>query len=393
MPNFDLVKMLRHITELQITKLFAVPPIFLMLSKHPLAKNADLSSLDMVGSGAAALAPETQRDVNRLLSGSDGATVKQGWGMTELTCTAMGWDPTSEALEGAGELMPGCKAKIVSMQSGEEIFEEEALGELYVAAPTLMRGYWRKPDATLRAITTDSTGTRWLRTGDIAYVSSSYEKGAIFHVVDRVKELIKVRGFQVSPTELGSLLLERGDIVDAAVVGVLQGGEEVPRAYVVCKPDSVGLSESEIEAWVGERVAPYKRLRGGLVFVDAIPKNPVSFTSIEYKGLKFNNDSLARFCAKYSRRELDERWKRHKQGFDLPRAISQTIDFNNLSTGSELCYATYLPCIILRFQLFAEPLGDSLVFCIDTFKSFVLVLGVGARAFSQGLEDPMAHQF
>lgn len=275
MPQFDFAKMLRHIADFRITKLFAVPPIFVMLSKHPLARQADLSTLDMAGSGAASLGRETQREVTRLLSGSADRLVRQGWGMTELTCTAMGWDPISESWEGVGELMPGCMAKIINMETGEEVLEADAPGELYVSAPTLMRGYWRNPEATLHAVTTDSTGTRWLRTGDVAYVSPSHEKGAIFHVVDRVKDLVKVRGYQVSPTELEALLLERGDIIDAAVVGVLQDGEEVPRAYVVCKPDGVRVSEREVEAWVEERVAPYKRLRGGVVFVDAIPKNPV----------------------------------------------------------------------------------------------------------------------
>ena len=275
MSQFDFPKMLCHITDCQITKLFAVPPIFVALSKHPLGRRADLSSLDMVGSGAASLSRETQREVNRMLSGSGDGVVRQGWGMTELTCTAMGWDPTNEDWEGVGELMPGCKAKIVNMKTGEDVLEAGVTGELYVAAPTLMKGYWRNPEATFQAITTDSTGIRWLRTGDIAYVSPSSTKGAIFHVVDRVKELIKVRGYQVSPTELDALLLERDDIIDAAVVGVVKDDEEVPRAYVVRESDSVRVSEREVEAWVRERVAPYKRLRGGVVFVDAIPKNPV----------------------------------------------------------------------------------------------------------------------
>jgi len=274
MSQFDLVKMLRHIEEFRITKTFAVPPILVGMSKHPLTKKTDLSSLDLFGSGAAPLDRETQQAVNKMLPDSHIGMLKQGWGMSELTCCAMAWDPRATTCEGVGELMPGGKARIVDLETGKEILEPGVKGELYVSAPTLMRRYWQNPEATAQAITTDATGTRWLRTGDIAYVAPRYESGTIFYIVDRVKELIKVRGFQVSPTELDSVLLEHQHVLDAAVVGVVKDGEEVPRAYVVRKPGSDGLTESEVEAWVRERVAPYKQLRGGVVFVDAIPKNP-----------------------------------------------------------------------------------------------------------------------
>ena len=275
MPHFDMAKMFQHIAEFRITKLFAVPPILMILAKHPLAKKADLSSLKMIACGAAPLAAETQREVTRLLSPGNEGGPKQGYGMTELTCTAMAWDPTHGSREGVGELMPDCQAKIVNLTTGEEILEPDMPGELLLSAPTLMLGYWDNPEATSMVVSRDTDGRRWLRTGDIAFVSSTYQSGAIFHIVDRVKELIKVRGYQVSPTELDAVLLERYDVIDAAVVGVPMNGDEVPRAYVVCKPGAVATSEKEIEEWVSARVAPYKRLRGGIVFVDAIPKNPV----------------------------------------------------------------------------------------------------------------------
>lgn len=280
MPSFDLVKMLSHISKFQITKLFAVPPILVLLSKHPLARAADLSSLEMVASGAAPLARDTQAEVSKLMPESYQNMVRQGWGMTEVTCTALGWDPTRAAVAGVGELMPGCKARLVDLESGEEILEPGMPGELYISAPTLMKGYWRNPDATRHVVTTDGAGTRWLRTGDIAYVSPGYEDGCLFHMVDRAKELIKVRGFQVSPSELGALLLERADVLDAAVIGILVSGDELPRAYIVPKPGHAHATETEIQDWVAQRVAHYKRLKGGVAFVDAIPKNPVSALDI-----------------------------------------------------------------------------------------------------------------
>lgn len=275
MPHFDLAKMLGHIATFRITKLFVVPPILVLLSKHPLARGADLSSLRMVASGAAPLAKEIQREVSKLMPEGYEDKVRQGWGMTEVTCTALGWDPTTSAVAGVGELMPDCKAKLLSIDSGEEIVEPDMPGELYISAPTMMKGYWRNPEATRNAITVDTAGTRWLRTGDIAYVGPEYETGTLFHIVDRAKELIKVKGYQVSPSELDALLLEREDVMDAAVVGVAINGEELPRAYIVPKPGFAHIKGTEIQEWVAQRVAHYKRLKGGVVFVEAIPKNPV----------------------------------------------------------------------------------------------------------------------
>ncbi|CAG9992625.1 unnamed protein product [Clonostachys byssicola] len=274
MQRFDLLKMLRHIATFRITKFLAVPPIFVAMSKHPIARKADLSSLDMVGSGAAPLAEETRKEVSNLLSSSGEKMIREGWGMTELTCTGLGWDPLTPAEVGVGELMPGCMAKLFDLETGKEISEPGVPGELYISAPALMLGYWRKPEATRQVISVDADGNRWLRTGDIAYVTPKYSAGAIFRIVDRAKELIKVRGFQVSPSELDALLLERPDVADAAVVGVSINGEEAPRAYIVPMPGRPKPSEIEVQGWVKDRVVHYKRLRGGVMFVDAIPKNP-----------------------------------------------------------------------------------------------------------------------
>ncbi|KAI6784212.1 4-coumarate--CoA ligase-like-like protein [Emericellopsis cladophorae] len=279
MSSFDLGRMLHHIANLRITKLFVVPAILMGMTKHPLARKLDLSSLEMVGSGAAPLARETQKGANAVLFPHRDASLKQGFGMTELTCTALAWDPDSSEEEGVGELMPGCRAKLVDMESGVEILEPGVPGELDVSAPTMMKGYWRNSEATSKAISEGDRGVRWLRTGDIAIVNK-YAPGAIFHIVDRAKDLIKVKGFQVSPSELEALILERVDVTDAAVVGVAVDGQEVPKAYVVLA-QGCETSGPDIEAWLAERVAPYKRLKGGVVFLTDIPRNPVSgWTSV-----------------------------------------------------------------------------------------------------------------
>lgn len=277
MPGFDFARMLAHIERFRITTLPVVPPIVVMLAKHPLARKHDLSSLEHIGSGAAPLAREVCDEVERLLPRRD-VTVRQGWGMTEVTCTAMAWDPTTavRGSAGVGEVYPNCRARLVALDgSGRGVERAGERGELWVAGPTLMRRYWRRPEATAETIVTDGDGTRWLRTGDVAFVED-YRPGGIFHVVDRVKELIKVRGNQVAPAELEGVLLESPDVADAAVVGVTVDGEELPRAYVVRKPGSAA-SEKDVARWMEGRVTRYKQLKGGVVFVDAIPKNPVSW--------------------------------------------------------------------------------------------------------------------
>jgi len=130
----------------------------------------------------------------------------------------------------------------------------------------VMKGYWNKPEATRDTLTADG----WLKTGDIAFRN---EKGFIY-IVDRMKELIKVKGNQVAPAELEALLLDHPAVQDAAVVGVTINGEELPRAYIALQENSKGATEKEIASWLATKVAKHKRLAGGVKFVDAIPKNP-----------------------------------------------------------------------------------------------------------------------
>jgi 4-coumarate--CoA ligase len=137
---------------------------------------------------------------------------------------------------------------------------------------SLMKGYWRNAPAT-KEIFVDGPDGRWMRTGDIAYVN----KKGYFFIVDRMKELIKVKGNQVAPAELEALLLEHPKVQDACVVGVTIKGEEVPRAYVVLQGGEKGDKsvEREIMGWMEKRVSRHKRLAGGVGFVEAVPKNPV----------------------------------------------------------------------------------------------------------------------
>ncbi|KAL2115809.1 hypothetical protein VTJ04DRAFT_10064 [Mycothermus thermophilus] len=286
MPSFNFPSFLKHIERFRITICPVVPPIVVLLAKSPLTKQHDLSSIETLSSGAAPLSREICEEAERLFPQTNREkplVIRQGWGMTEVTCSAMGWDPNTTAAPsaGVGELLPTFRAKLMSLEDGgkTEITQPNVRGELWISGPTLLRRYWKKPEATAETVVQDADGTRWLRTGDVAYVES-YGPGAIFHVVDRVKELIKVKGNQVAPAELEGVLLESPDVADAAVVGVTMPGEkgsgsswEVPRAYVVRRPGSKA-TEADVAKWMEGKVAPYKRLTGGVVFVDVIPKNP-----------------------------------------------------------------------------------------------------------------------
>ena len=273
MHGFDFEKMLQYVERYRINFITAVPPIVVALAKHPAVKKYDLSSIDTIACGAAPLSQEVSDEVVRRWP--EGALrVRQGWGMTELTCSALHWDPNKIGNPTAvGELMSNFKARIVRTD-GTEVTKGGETGELWVSGPTLMKGYWNKPEATAETVHIDPDGTRWLKTGDIAYIDK-YEPGGLWHVVDRIKELIKVKGNQVAPAELEGVLLDNSGVADVAVVGVTINGEEYPRAYVVPDP-TVKQTEKDIAAWMESKVVHYKRLRGGVKFVDAIPKNPVS---------------------------------------------------------------------------------------------------------------------
>ncbi|CAF3468646.1 hypothetical protein SNK03_006282 [Fusarium graminearum] len=272
MPSFDFEKMLQHIQRFRVTSLLCVPPILVYLSKHPLVKKYDLSSVNRVSSGAAPLSHEVIHNVEKLWPSGD-VTVKQGWGMTEVTCTCMTWDPRHKTdPDKVGELAPNCSAKIMELDGKTQINKPNERGELWVTGPTLMKGYWKNPSATESTISVDEDGTRWLKTGDIAYVDA-FKPGGIFHIVDRIKELIKVKGNQVAPAELEAVLLDHPEIADAAVIGIPFEGDEAPRAYIVKAPGSQ-LTEKQVVDWMESRVARYKRLKGGATFVDMIPKNP-----------------------------------------------------------------------------------------------------------------------
>ncbi|KAF2140572.1 uncharacterized protein K452DRAFT_319490 [Aplosporella prunicola CBS 121167] len=263
MQKFDFIKMLEYTHKFRITDLTLVPPVVVAMAKHPATKQFDLSCVERVVSGAAPLSREVCAELEKLWPEGQ-VNIKQGWGMTEATCTVTGYHPNAYSdSHSVGELAPNCEAMIVD-DNGQELPREEA-GELWIRAPNIMKGYWRKPGPTAETLTADG----WLKTGDIARIN----KAGFFFIVDRKKELIKVKGNQVAPAELEFLLLEHPGIADVAVIGVTIKGEELPRAYVVRK-EGRSVTADEVHEFLNKKVSRTKRLVGGIRFCDVIPKNP-----------------------------------------------------------------------------------------------------------------------
>ncbi|KAF4986593.1 hypothetical protein FDECE_15876 [Fusarium decemcellulare] len=267
MPQYNFDSMIQHIKEFQITELMTAPPVISSLVANSARIGDSLVSIRNVNCGTAPLAPSVSQRANKLWS-DDRVVVRQGWGMTELTCIGSMSDPRLVDSPGSvGEAAPNSVIKL--MDGSREITEANRQGELWFSGPTLMAGYWHNPEATRDTII-DQEGTRWLKTGDIAYIDS-WGPGANIYIVDRAKEILKVKGFQVSPAELEAVLATHPDIIDSGVVGITLWGHEVPRAYVVKRSGSMTTSQA-VSSWVESKVAAYKRLDGGVVFVDVIPR-------------------------------------------------------------------------------------------------------------------------
>jgi acyl-CoA synthetase (AMP-forming)/AMP-acid ligase II len=262
MPRFDLPEFLRVIAEYRVGRVYIAPPVAVALAKHPIVDQYDLSCIDVIFSGAAPLDAELGRAVAERLD----CTVLQGYGMTELSPVShcIPDDRADMDLNSCGVAIPNTESKLVDPETGQEVGPGER-GELWVRGPQVMRGYLNNPEAT--ASTLDEDG--YLHTGDVAVVTED----GVFTIVDRVKELIKYKGYQVPPAELEALLLTHDKIADAAVIGVRDGeGEEVPKAFVVRQAAGADLSADEVMAFVAERIAPHKKVRV-VEFLDEIPKS------------------------------------------------------------------------------------------------------------------------
>ncbi|KAL8654145.1 MAG: hypothetical protein Q9210_001691 [Variospora velana] len=265
MARFDIEKFCAIVQYSRITFAYIVPPVVLLLSKHPIVDEYDFSSLRMLNSGAAPLTQELVKAMYKRIK----CPVKQGYGLSETSPTThmQSWGDWDKTIGSVGRLLPNQVAKYMSPEEKEVPAGE--VGELWIKGPNIFKGYLNNPDGTRNALTEDG----FFKTGDVGY----QDKDGNFFITDRAKELIKYKGFQVPPAELEGLLASHPKINDVAVVGWYDKDQatEVPRAYVVPAPGVAGSKEvaADISAWLAAKVASHKRLRGGIRFLDEIPKS------------------------------------------------------------------------------------------------------------------------
>jgi len=261
MQRFDCDELIRIIEEYGVTWLHVAPPVILQIATTADVEGHDFSTLKLVISGAAPLDAELSGRAEERI----GVPIRQGYGMTELSPVShkSRLARVAETPPGSiGALVPNTEARLVDPETGEDV-PEGSEGEIWIRGPQVMKGYLNNSEATAEIFTDDG----WLRTGDIGRV----DENGFFYIVDRLKELIKYKGYQVAPAELEAVLVSHPKVKDAGVIGVRnEDGEEVPKACVVVDD---GLEGEELMAYVAERVAPYKRVRE-VEFVDEVPKSP-----------------------------------------------------------------------------------------------------------------------
>jgi len=278
MPRFEVEIFCAAVQRFRASMAIVVPPILLALARHPAIGKYDLSTLKVGLSGAAPLGPELCEEAQRVLPGF---LVSQGYGLSETAPVALRAtkDQHCKNLGTAGKVVPHIQIRLVN-HDGVDVAHNQGSegipGEIWIRGPAVMKGYLNNVAATKECMTEDG----WFKTGDIAII-----KNGLFFIVDRMKELIKYKGFQVSPAELEDMLLSYPKIQDCAVIGVYAKDEatELPRAFVVPKADALNVKSSsqqeqdqlrqEILDWFNPQVANHKKLRGGIVFVTEVPKS------------------------------------------------------------------------------------------------------------------------
>lgn len=280
MPGFDLKLFLETVQRHRITFIYVAPPIIVRLATDDTVNNYDLTSIRMMTSGAAPLTKELTDRVSKKYN----IKINQAYGLSETSpmTHTQPWDEWYSSVGSVGKLFPNMTAKYMS-EDGKEL-QAGQVGELWMAGPNIFQGYWKNETATKNALI-EADGLRYFKTGDVGFQDEKHN----FYITDRVKELIKYKGFQVAPAELEGKLMDHPLVNDVAVIGVQdrEHHTEVPRAYIVHakrgkeageqetgKPKGESAKDAEeIMKWIEAKVSNHKRLRGGVRFIEEIPKS------------------------------------------------------------------------------------------------------------------------
>ncbi|XP_001948363.2 4-coumarate--CoA ligase [Acyrthosiphon pisum] len=266
LPKLESDLFLNILKNYKATLLYVVPPMVLLLGQHKNVTHEHFQSLKIICNGAG---PVKEADAEKVIARTQNKNVRfcQAYGMTEAS-PAVFVSRNSSLVDylTVGPPISNTKAKVVDPTDDTIEYGPGEVGEIQVHGPQVMMGYHNNPEATANTVSPDG----WLRTGDIGYYNDQKE----FFIVDRIKELIKVQGYQVPPAELEGLLRTHPAVLDAAVIGVPHDRTgEAPLAYVVLDPDRPAASEADVKAFVAERVAPYKQISAGVRFVESLPKS------------------------------------------------------------------------------------------------------------------------
>ncbi|KAK9722146.1 AMP-binding enzyme [Popillia japonica] len=278
--KFDPILYLSCIEKYKIEMIVAAPAILQILAKSPLVEKFDLSHVKDILVGSAPLSPTLEEAVKKRLPVK---YVRQGYSMTEGTATFVSVPPHTEKVGSCGKLYPSVIGAVKDVAT-EENLGPLKIGELCFKGDIIMKGYYKNEEATKEAFTRDG----YLKTGDVGY----YDHEGYFYVIDRIKELIKYKGYQVAPAELEAILIAHPKIKDVAVVGIPDtSAGELPMAFVVRQLET-NLTEDGVISYLNEYVSSYKRLHGGVKFVDEIPRN--SLGKIDRKKVKAIATSLTK---------------------------------------------------------------------------------------------------
>jgi len=272
-PAFEPELYMKLLKQHNVTVAHVAPPLVQFLAKSPAVEShLPFPKLRQLFSGAAPLGAELSMQAKQRLG--EHVVVSQGFGMTEMSPVSHCDSYQASTAGSIGYLVPNMECKIVDPETGKEqpVGTEKDSGELWLRGLNVMKGYHRNEKATKDCI--DSEG--FLHTGDIGYVDNN----GIYWIVDRLKELIKAKGFQVAPAELEALLVKHPQVADAAVIGApaekyggREGDGEVPRAFVVLQPGAT-LTDAQLSDWLTPQVTAYKRIHASAIdFVASVPKS------------------------------------------------------------------------------------------------------------------------